>query len=268
MTVAALLTLLAAHAATPTAPFVGELSEVFPRAPAEAPPIAPCIPYQAGELCSETMTESLGWGRACMLDPKVSHRMAIPLFTDEAVTVSITGGTSRFGAYFATISGDDAPIGFTFLDAWGDELDATDGATGPCGGWVWFGWSFEEPVHFIRYEGAEIAIDAIQVDPAVTLVAAGACPGPVSLEVEGIDPGARFALISSAEEGSAPLAGGPCSGLDGRLATPTLQGRSLADAAGEATVGFESTDAACGQSLVAVDLWTCATSAPIGLVPR
>ena len=69
---------------------------------------------------------------------------------------------------------------------------------------------------------------------ASTLTLTGTCGGPVVVDVIGLTPGGKVAVLTAGSEGSTPLPAGPCagvpSGLDGTL---TLRKIFTADGSGE-----------------------------------
>lgn len=101
--------------------------------------------------------------------------------------------------------------------------------------------------------------------PALTLD--GACPGPVTVSVADLAPGALVAFLSGARGGAERIPAGGCAGVFTELAGLSLVA-ALRDADGDGVVSVTPELGAelCGVSLQAVDLSTCATTRPATLL--
>ena len=97
----------------------------------------------------------------------------------------------------------------------------------------------------------------------VTLELSGACPGPVSIEASGLD-GANVVLLVGSDTGSSSVPGGPCADVDSGLDGPLRWFGPFTDGDGDgvATVRPTLPGGACGMTFAALDLSTCAVSAP------
>jgi hypothetical protein len=97
--------------------------------------------------------------------------------------------------------------------------------------------------------------------PAPVLEVAGTCGERVTMTLSGFTSGGRVALVSAPGLGSAPVLRGPCRGIALDMAEPLRQRMTLSvDADGAAVVEAEIPGGACGVSMQAMDLTTCAVS--------
>ncbi|HMV68526.1 MAG TPA: hypothetical protein PKA64_16875 [Myxococcota bacterium] len=99
-----------------------------------------------------------------------------------------------------------------------------------------------------------------------SLRASGICPGPTTVDVDGVTPGAGFVVLRSDAAGSSVVPAGPCAGvplglMDG--APPNdlrTHGTFTADAWGSHEFALALAPAGCAARLQVVDLATCAPS--------
>ncbi|MFT4625851.1 MAG: hypothetical protein ACI8PZ_004522 [Myxococcota bacterium] len=112
-----------------------------------------------------------------------------------------------------------------------------------------------------------VAIAAPSVAYAVDLTVGGACPGRMTLTVSDATPDADIALVSAAGFGASSLPGGVCAGTPLGIgpAGIALRGVVRADGVGTAMLTPGIRAPACGAVVQAIDLATCATSAPAPL---
>jgi hypothetical protein len=101
--------------------------------------------------------------------------------------------------------------------------------------------------------------------PVLTLD--GACPGPVTVSVADLAPGAQVGFLSGARGGADRIPAGGCAGVFTELAGLSLVA-ALRDGDGDGVVSVTPELGAelCGVSLQAVDLSTCATTRPATLL--
>lgn len=92
-----------------------------------------------------------------------------------------------------------------------------------------------------------------------TLGSTGTCPGPMAVQVSGCTPGGGVAIIYG-QAGSHVKGGAVCNGTVVRITRPTLCAVLTADGSGNASKSFNAPPGACGLSVQAVDVSTCATS--------
>ncbi|MFQ5739196.1 MAG: hypothetical protein ACE5JX_09280 [Acidobacteriota bacterium] len=93
------------------------------------------------------------------------------------------------------------------------------------------------------------------------LAVSGSCPGPVTISVTGATP-SGLVVIAYGPAGSFTVPVGPCAGLVLDITDPTLAGFFTADARGNLTLSPTPPGEACGLTLQAVDVSTCAVSDP------
>ena len=106
--------------------------------------------------------------------------------------------------------------------------------------------------------GAVYVFEEIAVDP--TLALTGVCPGEVTFAFAGGTPLGRAGLAFSQKAGEAPIARGPCAGIESGLAEIHGVGVLALDSDGELALDADLPAAACGQLFQAIDLVSCATS--------
>lgn len=97
-----------------------------------------------------------------------------------------------------------------------------------------------------------------------TLGKSGTCPGSMSVHVAGCTPGGGVAIIYG-QAGSHVKGGAVCNGTVVRITRPTLCSVLNADASGNAGKTFNAPPGACGLTVQAVDISTCATSNTVTL---
>lgn len=146
-----------------------------------------------------------------------------------------SGGGTLAALNLIPVSDDvGAPYGPGFGDFWDP---AGDGAR-----WV------NNAVTFV----AGIAPSALEV------IATGTCPGPVRLVTRGASPSTRFAVVTGTRLSAATIPGGPCRGMPLPVGAPTLRAVRQADPFGrDALVVPSAPPAACGATVVIIDLTTC-----------
>lgn len=96
----------------------------------------------------------------------------------------------------------------------------------------------------------------------VELKISGDCPGDIEVEVELATPGGQVALVYSPRTGNFTIPGGnPCAGTELGLSNAvTLFGVFSADDSGDVTIEATVPGGACGLSVQAIDLATCAVT--------
>jgi len=92
-----------------------------------------------------------------------------------------------------------------------------------------------------------------------TLAKQGTCPGPMTLRVDGATPGGPVAIVHG-PAGSYTRSGNPCNGIVLGISNPTLGAIVGANGSGVATLSFNAPAGACGRTVQAVDVNTCATT--------
>lgn len=92
-----------------------------------------------------------------------------------------------------------------------------------------------------------------------SLTVAGSCPGLLTIDIQGLTPGGRFAAVRSTSPGSAAIPGGGCAGVLLGLDSPRLVG-FFPSGTGDQSFMPSISPGACGDYIQIVDLDTCATS--------
>lgn len=145
-------------------------------------------------------------------------------------------------------------------DAWGEtsEIEASDGEIGDaCGASV----DLSGNTMVTGAPGVDDPLDdsgavyVILMDAALWLT--GVCPGPLTVGVAGVTPGADIVLAWSPDLGDSTVPVGVCEGTPLDLATPAPLGTLPADASGQVSFSANAPETACGARLQALDLDTC-----------
>ena len=92
-----------------------------------------------------------------------------------------------------------------------------------------------------------------------SLSKSGSCPGPVGLRVDGATPSGPVAILHG-QAGSYTRTGNPCNGIMLGISNPTLGAIIHANGSGVALLSFNAPAGACGRTVQAVDVNTCATT--------
>lgn len=100
--------------------------------------------------------------------------------------------------------------------------------------------------------------------PSFTLTKTGTCPGPVTLSSVNGTPGGAVAVVSGGP-GSTTKPSGVCAGTTVPLSNPTLRAVLINDGAGATSLSFNAPAAACGATVVFVDLGSCDVSNAVTL---
>ena len=88
----------------------------------------------------------------------------------------------------------------------------------------------------------------------------GNCPGPVTITVTGVTPGAMVSIYGSKQAGNTTIGTGNCAGTMLDLKRAHLLRTNIADNNGEVSLRVRLNANRCGQRLQAIDLSSCATS--------
>jgi hypothetical protein len=88
----------------------------------------------------------------------------------------------------------------------------------------------------------------------------GSCPGPVTVKVTGLMPGASVQIWNGKGAGSTPINNGSSAGIVLDLAKARVLTTRNADANGNLSLRLNLRATSCGKPLQAIDLATCATS--------
>ncbi len=183
------------------------------------------------------------------------------------------------GVYTRTISTGSERVFFDTTSA-GINLSAGDTYVIECFGrdqGVWLNGSYVAPPGEPLYEGDLWLLEAIQGDGGwrhgfntymieggggLSLEYSGSCPGAVSADVSGAEPGGRVALLFAASEGSYVIPGGACAGTTLGLSNAGLRivDTQIADGSGNASFSGNAPVAACGGYIQAIDASDCETS--------
>lgn len=115
---------------------------------------------------------------------------------------------------------------------------------GPCG-------PFLEPTRFDWIEFEEAG--------GPVLAVAGSCPGVATMSVTGATPGGTVIVLYGAA-GSATKPGGTCAGTSVAISQPRVAFSLSADAGGAAGRALNLPPSACGRTVQAVDVASCAAS--------
>jgi hypothetical protein len=107
-------------------------------------------------------------------------------------------------------------------------------------------------------------VDSVSISGGFTLAKSGSCPGPVTLSTAGGTANSAVALLYGIP-GSTTKPSGICAGTTVSLANPQLAAMLVANASGAASLSFNAPAGACGRSVQAVDIASCATSNTIVL---
>lgn len=87
----------------------------------------------------------------------------------------------------------------------------------------------------------------------------GSCPGPVTLSVSNATPGGTVAIVHG-PAGSWTKPSGVCAGLTLAINPPTLGGFLTMNGSGAGSLSFNAPAGACGRTVQAVDVATCAAT--------
>jgi len=110
----------------------------------------------------------------------------------------------------------------------------------------------------------------VRADPTVppaapVLTTSGACPGSVTINVDGATPNAGVAIVFAQETGFSAVPSGPCQGVPIDLEEFSLLTVLTADGTGSVVLEADAPPAACEATLQAVELGCCAVSDTAGL---
>jgi len=94
-----------------------------------------------------------------------------------------------------------------------------------------------------------------------TLEITGACGGSQTFTLSNYTPDGNYILVTGDDSGTTPIPSGTCAGADLPLATPNVRTMGTVDGNGDHV--FDIVTPACGPHVVAVDLGTCVSSAPV-----
>ncbi len=107
-------------------------------------------------------------------------------------------------------------------------------------------------------------LSAALADPTVSV--SGTCPGPVSIDVNGVTPSGRWALFTGNGPGADVIPSGPCAGTVSGLSGLVSRVKVYADVAGHSALSPSLPAHGCGLDVQVVDLTTCTQSA-VGSLP-
>lgn len=112
-------------------------------------------------------------------------------------------------------------------------------------------------------------VDGVELSSGGTfaLSKAGTCPGVTTLGTTGGTPSSSVAILYGSP-GSRTKPSGVCAGTTVSLANPTLAAVINSNAAGSASLSFNAPAGACGRTVQAVDLPSCAVSNTVVLQRR
>lgn len=102
-------------------------------------------------------------------------------------------------------------------------------------------------------------LDGIELTSAFSLAQSGTCPGPVTLTATGATPNGSVVILYG-NAGSRTKPSGVCAGTTVGIGNPTVGAIRTANGAGTATLSFQAPAGACGKTVQAVDLQSCAVS--------
>jgi hypothetical protein len=98
---------------------------------------------------------------------------------------------------------------------------------------------------------------------AADLSMTGACPGPITVEVTSLSPGAPVFIAAGNNLGSTVIGGGPCAGLDVGITGLSVFGPFVdTDLDGAITLSPTTGPGLCQKAFVAVDTTTCTATPP------
>lgn len=99
-------------------------------------------------------------------------------------------------------------------------------------------------------------------DATITITKTGTCPGGINFFITGATPNGQIAIVHGTA-GTSFKTGNPCNGMLLQVNNPQLGTVLTADAGGAAFFGIPVLSSACGRNVIAVDVSSCVSSAPV-----
>ena len=158
------------------------------------------------------------------------------------------GGDSGGPAFIQTASG----LAIAGLNAWGDatpqshlgRYDAQDYSTRVSSYLDWI----DDTVAAFQNASPELTIQ-------------GTCPGPITVEMRGMQPGGRSVLLLSSDTAQEVVPGGRCAGASIGVELPLILHRRVRpDASGDFTIQATPSAGMCDAKIQLLDLETCQVS--------
>lgn len=211
--------------------------------------------------------------------PVGSTKVAIACNGDpnnDAFTMSLTGPLSAGGTYtlkvhlyahIETWSPGQLPVVFGLTTAAGTQGTVVATLTPTAGSFTQLTATFVAPMAATHLSIAAqpstvdgwTHVDGVELTGGFSLSKSGTCPGAATLSTAGGTPGGAAAILYG-NPGSRTKPSGTCAGTTVNIANPTLAAVIVANGSGAASLSFNAPAGACGKTIQAVDLNSCATS--------
>jgi hypothetical protein len=98
---------------------------------------------------------------------------------------------------------------------------------------------------------------------AQSVTATGACPGPITIDIQNLTPNGNFALLTGQVGGNQQVPGGPCQGTQTQLSNLALRTTGTLNNGGDRTLTPNIPGGACSLELQILDVSTCNLTAPV-----